>query len=270
MTALPRVRTGLLKHPLDKQVMVYDTRWDKVHLLDPTTACVLELLEEGGWTAEGITAELAVRLDIAPNPALLPLAIEQLRQAPLLDEQNPASAAFIDVNRRELLRTAAVAGVAVLLIPTVATLTATRGYAQGTAPNHGVGNTCTGNSQCISGNCCNNLCIATSDTCFGAGSVPNGGTCTQTVQCSSPGAVCNGVCQGPTGAACGTNNAACQSNHCCSTVCQATAGTPDGGACAAGPAAQAALNNNTDILDCSCASNNCRRNGSNTRCVVHM
>jgi hypothetical protein len=220
MTALPRVRTGLLKHPLDKQVMVYDTRWDQVHLLDPTTACVLELLEEGGWTAEGITAELAARLDIAPNPALLPLAIEQLRQAPLLDEENPASGAFVDVNRRELLRNAAMAGVAALLIPTVATLTATRGYAQGTAPNHGVGNTCTGNSECISGNCCNGICINTGATCNAAGSVPNGGACNFTSDCQTAGATCTaGVCQGPALSACATS-AGCQSGlKCCGSKC---------------------------------------------------
>ena len=220
MTQLPRVRSGLLKHPLDKQVMVYDTRWDQVHLLDPTTACVLELLEEGGWTPEGITAELAVRLNISPNPALLPLAIEQLRNAPLLEEANPESGAFVGVNRRELLRSAAMAGVAALLVPTVATLTATRGYAQGTAPNHGVGNTCTGNSQCISGNCCNGICIATGATCNTAGSVPNGGACNATVDCQSAGATCTaGVCKGPALSTCATS-AGCQSGlKCCGGKC---------------------------------------------------
>ena len=270
MKALPRVRSGLLKHPLDKQVLVYDTQWDQVHLLDPTTACVLELLEEGGWTAEGITAELAVRLDIAPNPSLVALAVEQLRNAPLLDEKDPSQAAFVDVNRRDLLKTVAMTGAAALLIPTVATLTATRGYAQGTVPNRGIGNTCPGgNAQCISGNCCLGTCIATGATCAGAGSVPNGGSCVATSQCSVGGATCTaGVCKGPTGSSCGTNNAACQSDHCCSTTCQATAGTPNEGACAAGPHASALASNNTNFLDCSCAANNCRRNGSNgPRCT---
>jgi hypothetical protein len=261
MTALPRVRTGLLKHPLDKQVMVYDTRWDQVHLLDPTTACVLELLEEGGWTAEGITAELAVRLDIAPNPALLPLAIEQLRKAPLLDEENPASAAYIDVNRRELLRTAAMAGVAALLIPTVATLTATRGYAQGTAPNHGVGNTCTGNSQCISGNCCNNICIATGAICNTAGSIPNGGACNFTSDCQTAGATCTaGVCKGPTNSTCATGNG-CQSGKCCGTpkLCRPSTCSES---TANGSCANFGGANNEIRADAACCSGFCQHNGN--------
>jgi hypothetical protein len=112
------------------------------------------------------------------------------------------------------------AGVAALLIPTVATLTATRGYAQGTAPNHGVGNTCTGNSQCISGNCCNNICIPTGNTCNVAGSVPNGGACNTTVDCQVAGATCTaGVCKGPALTACATSTGCQTGLQCCGGKC---------------------------------------------------
>src|SRR5687768_6183196 len=137
MTPLPRIRAGLLKHPLDRQVLVYDTVLDRVHLLDPTTACVLELLEEGTHTPEGISAQIVARLDVTPNPNFLVLAIDELRKADLLDLSNDCGAPIVDAQRRELLKSIAMTGAAALLIPTVASLTATRGYAQGTAPNTG-------------------------------------------------------------------------------------------------------------------------------------
>src|SRR5688500_20044364 len=100
---LPRIRSGLLRHTLDNQVLIYDSRDDRVHLLDPTTSCVLELLEEGGWTSEGITAELAVRLGVASNEAFLPLALNELRNAGLLEPTDATPAEFVNVPRRQLL-----------------------------------------------------------------------------------------------------------------------------------------------------------------------
>ena len=71
MESLPRIRAGLLRHELDGQVLVYDPRHDRVHLLDPTTGCVLELLQEGGWTAEGVIAEVGARLNIDADSGLV-------------------------------------------------------------------------------------------------------------------------------------------------------------------------------------------------------
>lgn len=213
MTALPRVRAGLLKHPLDKQVLVYDTRVDRVHLLDPTTACVLDLLEEGRWTVDGMTAEIAMRLDLAPNPSLVPLAFEELRASGLLDE-TASLPEPIDYDRRELLRTMAMTGAAALLIPTVATLTATRGYAQGTV-TQGAGGGCTINAQCTSNTCCCGICSATG--CPQA----NGAICNDNCQCSS-GNCQNGICSAPllpNGSAC-TASGQCANNRCCNGICR--------------------------------------------------
>jgi len=221
MTPLPRIRAGLLKHPLDKQVLVYDTITDRVHLLDPTTACVLELLEEGTLTSEGISEQIVARLDLAPDPGFLPLAIEELRRADLLDQSTGMQPPLID--RRELLQKVALTGVAALLIPTVASLTAIRGYAQGTAPNQGVCNTCTDSSQCINSQCCNGMCMV---ACIGNGT---GACCTLPGQCAS-GVCTGGFCAAPVlianGQPCNPPGGSGANSSCASGFCaDASAGT---------------------------------------------
>ena len=129
MNPLPRVRSGLLRHPLDGQVLVYDSSSEKVHLLDPTTACVLDLLEEGGWTREGIAIELSERIGVPPNDGFLSLAIEELRRAGMLEVVDDV-APLADVTRRDALRKLALTGASAMLIPTVATLMASNANAQ--------------------------------------------------------------------------------------------------------------------------------------------
>lgn len=147
---LPRIRSGLLRRTLDNQVLIYDSCDDRVHLLDPTTACVLELLEEGRWTSEGIAAELAVRLRVAANEAFLPLALEELRNADLLEPTDASPAALVDVPRGELIRKLALTGAAAMLIPAIATLSATRAYAQASPGVGTVGacDPCSSDEQC--------------------------------------------------------------------------------------------------------------------------
>lgn len=151
MTSLPRIKAGLLRHPLDSQVLVYDPGADKVHLLDPTTAVVLELLEAGGWTREGMAIELKERLGVPPDSAMVSLALHQLRESGLLDEATLPSR-LEDVTRRDLVRKLALTGAAALLVPAIATLTATSAYAAGTLG--GIGASCTANGNCASNRCC--------------------------------------------------------------------------------------------------------------------
>src|SRR5687768_9681297 len=130
MNLLPRVRAGLLRHQLDGQVLIYDARDDRVHLLDTTTGHVFELLEEGGRGREGIVAELATRMNAVESDSLLQLSLEELRKADLLDDVSGPVAPLSEINRRDLLRKVGMAGAAALLIPAIATLTATSAYAQ--------------------------------------------------------------------------------------------------------------------------------------------
>lgn len=128
MNSLPRVRPGLLRHELDGQVLIYDAREDRVHLLDTTTGHVFELLQEEGKTRESIVSELASRMNSIETDSLLQLSLDELRKADLLE--NAAMPALSDITRRDLLRKVGLAGAAAVLIPAIATLTATSAYAQ--------------------------------------------------------------------------------------------------------------------------------------------
>ena len=151
MNVVPGVRPGLLRHKLDGQVLVYDTKGDKVHLLDPTTACVLDLLEEGGRTADAIVDEMSRRIAVAKEQGLYTLSVEELRKADLLDDKVAHVPALPDVTRRDLLRKMAFTGAAALLIPAISTLAATPAYAQGSCMD--VGSPCQSNNNCCSNRC---------------------------------------------------------------------------------------------------------------------
>jgi hypothetical protein len=152
MSSLPRVRPGLLRQRFDEQILVYDPREDKVHLLDPTSACVLDLLEEGGWARERISGEVARRMNVEASDELVSLSLDELRKADLLDSSSAAVAPVTDLRRREMLRKLGLAGAAALLIPAITTLTATPAYAIGTGCVLSPG-ACTANAQC-----CSNIC----------------------------------------------------------------------------------------------------------------
>jgi hypothetical protein len=130
MNSLPRVRPGLLRHELDGQVLIYDAREDRVHLLDTTTGHVFELLEQGERSPEGIVSELATRMNSVESDSLLQLSLEELRKADLLEDGPTAMPPLSDISRRDLLRKVGLAGAAALLVPAIATLTATPAYAQ--------------------------------------------------------------------------------------------------------------------------------------------
>lgn len=152
MSSLPRVRPGLLRQRLDEQILVYDPREDKVHLLDPTSACVLDLLEEGGWARERISGEIARRMNVEASEELVSLSLDELRKADLLDTSSAPVAPVTDLRRREMLRKLGLAGAAALLIPAITTLTASPAYAIGTGCVLSPG-ACTSNAQCCSGIC---------------------------------------------------------------------------------------------------------------------
>ena len=224
MNALPRVRSGLLHHALDKQVLVYDSRDGLVHLLDPATACVMQLLEEGVTTADEIVSQIAIRLDVPRNAEFLPLALDELRKAGLLDlSAETAPAPLVEVNRRDMIRKLALTGAAAMLVPAVATLTATPGYAQGSA-QIGIGGSCTQDSQCLAPatNCCQGVCQQ--DACV-TGTLGRCESCANNNDCAPGAGNCvNGTCGGGNGSNV-PNGGACSGNgNCCSNNCFVTAG----------------------------------------------
>ena len=228
MHTLPQVRAGLLRHPLDKQVLVYDSGNGLVHLLDPATACVLDLLEEGGRSAEEITQQVAIRLDVAENPDLLPLAMDELRKANLLDLRAVGPLApLAGVNRRDMLVRLAATGAAVLAVPAIATLTATRGYAQ-TSAQIGIGGACTQASQCLAPatSCCSGICR---EGACSTGTLGRCERCSTDNDCAS-GDCTSSVCGGaPTNNSTIPNGEACKGHgNCCSDNCFVVMSGADG------------------------------------------
>jgi PqqD family protein of HPr-rel-A system len=131
---------------LDNEVLVYDAASDRVHLLDPTTGFLYELLEQGQRTEQGITTELARLSGTASSEELFALSVDELGKAGLLEETEEPTRALEEIRRRGMIQKLAMAGVAAVLIPTIATLTAGTAYGQGSclpqcAP-------CTRDAQC--------------------------------------------------------------------------------------------------------------------------
>lgn len=154
MNSLPRVRPGLLRHHLDEQSLVYDPREDKVHLLDPTTACILDLLEEGGWSRERMKTEVSRRLNIEATDEIIALSLDELRKADVIESGEPVVS---DMARRDMLRKVGIVGATALAIPIITTLTATPAYAvcTGRFPQ---GAACGAGGQCCSGVCGSGRC----------------------------------------------------------------------------------------------------------------
>src|SRR5215217_6767359 len=107
----PRARTDLLRHRLDEQLVVYDARHDRVHLLDLTTALVLDLLIEGPESPESIVLETRRRSAHYVDSNLVALALEQLRDADLLESELEVDSQIVTPNRREAIQRLTAAGI---------------------------------------------------------------------------------------------------------------------------------------------------------------
>jgi len=154
MKYTPRVKQGLLRHRLDDQVLVYDSNADQVHLLDSTTAHVLELLDAGN-SADSVAKEFTQKLGSDSSDELVALSFDELRKARLLDETDGDIEPLADLSRRNFLRKAGIAAAAGIAIPVIVTMTANSGYAQGCATS---GQACGGSDPvCCTGLTCVNL-----------------------------------------------------------------------------------------------------------------
>jgi hypothetical protein len=150
----------------------------------------MELLEASPRDEYELVSEVSRRLGIHADLDLIQLALDQLRDADLLDQAEVRLDIGTGFSRRAVVRKLAAAGVAGVLIPTIASLTASRAYAQGTLL--GVGSACGANGQCLSNRCCGGLCR-------NAACTPHNGACgagvdpaknTTVVDCTC----CSGTC----------------------------------------------------------------------------
>ncbi len=170
MTPLPSLRTGLRRHQLDGQLLVFDAQADQVHLLDGTTAAVVEMLDQG-VSSDAIAERLGAEEGTAAGATLLALALDQLAEARLVAASASAVAPIMETTRRQMIQRVAGLGAA-LMVPAIVTLTPRRAYA-GTGQTNGT--TCSASTQCAS-RCCKtngglgsgrNTCVTqgTGDTC---------------------------------------------------------------------------------------------------------
>jgi hypothetical protein len=170
MKELPSLRAGLLRHRLDNELLVYDTRADQIHLLNPSTFAVVEMLEEG------VDAEtMANRLGSAnktDGADILALALDELAKAKLLESKSSASSIIPDGTRRQMIQRAAGLGAA-LLIPAIVTLTPRTASA---ASNLANGAACVSSVECLSGCCGSNgsgACLTNKCSPSGPGNCTN-------------------------------------------------------------------------------------------------
>jgi hypothetical protein len=154
VTRLPRVKSGLLTHHLDGQVVAYDAAQDRVHLLDATTGAVLNLLSENRWTSETLVGELKARTGVDATEDLVVLAIDELRKSGLL-EADAVSAPLSEMSRRDAMRRIAAAGIGAMLVPAVLSLTPSAANAQSACTGNSLpsGCPCSGNGNCASNDC---------------------------------------------------------------------------------------------------------------------
>ena len=122
MDQTPSLRPGLLRHRLDNELLVYDTKEEQVHLLNPTTFAVVEMLEEGVDSAT-MASRLGAQNNTDAGAEILALALDELAKAKLLEAKAGSHSSIIpDGNRRQMIQRAVTLG-ATLLVPAIVTLT---------------------------------------------------------------------------------------------------------------------------------------------------
>src|SRR4029079_3091669 len=115
MQTLPSLRTGIHLHELDSQLLAYDPIADRVHLLDPTTAIVLRVLQGAEPTEAKALQALELNFDSPSATALLRLSLDELRKAELLAETRANTTSLDGITRRGLVKKLSFAGVSALL-----------------------------------------------------------------------------------------------------------------------------------------------------------
>jgi len=105
----------------DGSTAIFDQRSQSVHSLNPSATVVWEVCA-GGATLTQILASLEDRFGAPVDVTMAEHAIAQLRQAGLIECDEPIAGAIIEQSRRSLMKTVGALGAA---LPVVLTLTAT-------------------------------------------------------------------------------------------------------------------------------------------------
>ncbi len=106
----------------DGGLLVYDERADVGHVLNPTVAVVYDLCD-GSMSVGDMAQRVASQTGLPADEEIVVLALAQLREAGILDEAEPTTAALATVNtgltRRSLLKRLAAGAGALALLPAI-------------------------------------------------------------------------------------------------------------------------------------------------------
>ena len=199
--------------PIGDELMVHVVGSEETHLLGATTAAVWRRCDgrTSGAELEAVFAAQPAEL----RPELVQLALDHLERAGLV-ERGGSSTDVQREHRRQFLKRAAIAAIAVPTVTTIVTATP----AAAASPTG-----CTSNAQCPSGQVCvNGVCAACTNNaqcdaplvCINGTCAPksgNGGPCDEDADCTS------GDCDEPRGTCRFPDESLCTSSTQCVTGC---------------------------------------------------
>lgn len=216
---IPAVRKkDLVIQELNDEILIYDLQNNKVFGLNDTSALIWRL-SNGDKTMSQIAHEASQKLNSPINEELVWLALGQLKEANLINNETEITNDYQGATRREVIRRIGLASmVALPMISALVAPSALQAQSScGTAPNIALGCSCFVGGLSNSGNCaslcCNFVTASQPGICVPMGTVGVAGSCVRSCQCST------GCCAGGT---------SCQpfgtltSGTPCSSPCQCT------------------------------------------------
>jgi hypothetical protein len=149
-------KEGLLVHPVDDEVLVYDLNRHRAHCLNQAAATVWKHCD--GRTGVRELARIVGReLDVAFDEQMLLLAIRQLDQARLLEEGPLSRPGPPQISRREVLKRVGLA--AAVSVPLITSIISPTPAQAATCVAKGGG--CTSSLQC-----CSKVCNTVAHKCL--------------------------------------------------------------------------------------------------------
>jgi hypothetical protein len=136
------------------ELVVYDLKRDRVHLLNPTAALVWQHCD-GEHTPVDLAGLLERALEVPQADELLWLTLDRLEKAHLLARQSTRPDGQRVLTRRQVLK---MAGVGIALLPVIKSIVAPTA-AQAAATGAGSGEPCLTDQDCASKVCIDFVCL---------------------------------------------------------------------------------------------------------------
>lgn len=191
-------KENLVVQELEKELLIYDLKIDKVLSLNETSALIWQMCDGKNSIGE-ISNKLSEKLKTQIGEEFIWLALNDLKKENLLINGDELDSKFEGMSRRQVIRKIGLASM--IALPVIASIVAPSSIAaQSIAPGSvALFGACTSPIQCSSGapNCNSLMC------CVGSGSLPSGSVASSGSGGGS-GVSCSGynACTGNTGGCC--------------------------------------------------------------------